>query len=84
MFRDNHKYNIYDFYHFKMKTIQFFSRIQKVEKKLIFLIKIIYKILCIIKKYIKFGNYFFSFFKKIQTQFFLLFNQKHQETYQIK
>ena len=39
---------------FFMKTIQFFSRIQKVTKILIFLIKIIYNILCIIKKYIEF------------------------------
>ena len=53
-----------------MKTIQFFSRIQKVEKKLIFLIKIIYKILCIIKKYIKFGNYFFSLKKKNSNSIF--------------
>ena len=52
-----------------MKTIQFFSRLQKVLKKLIFLIKIIYKILCIIKKYIKFGNYFFSFKKNSNSIF---------------
>ena len=44
-----------------MKTVQFFSGIQKIEKYINFLIKIIYNILCIIKKYIKFRNYFFSF-----------------------
>ena len=45
-----------------MKRIQFFSRIQKVAKILIFLIKIIYKIFCIIKKYINFEFFFFFFF----------------------
>ena len=39
---------------FFMKTIQFFSRIQKVTKILIFLIKIIYKIFFKIKNYIQF------------------------------
>ena len=43
-----------------MKTIQFFSKIQMVEK-ILFLKKINYKILCIIKKYINFRNYFFSY-----------------------
>ena len=43
-----------------MKTIQFLFGIQKVEKYY-FLIKNNYKILCIIKKYKNFGNYFFSF-----------------------
>ena len=44
-----------------MKTIQFFfSKIQKVEQ-ILFLKKINYKIMCIIKKYINFVIYFFSF-----------------------
>ena len=47
-YRNNHKCNIYNFCRTTIKTIQFFSRIQKVAK-----------ILCIIKKYIKFENYFF-------------------------
>ena len=63
--RNNHKCNIYNFCRTKMKRIQFFSRIQKVAKILIFLIKIIYNIFCIIKKYINFEYiYFFFSFKK--------------------
>ena len=41
---------IYNFCHTKMKIIQFFSGIQKVEKKINFLKKIIYNIFFIIKK----------------------------------
>ena len=74
----------YNFCHTKMKIIQFFIGIQKVEKKINFLIKIIYNIFCIIKKELKFRNYFLVLKKLFQTQFFLPYNQKHRETYQKK
>ena len=52
--------NIYNCCHTKM-TIQFFLINLKIKlaKIFIFLIKFIYNILCIIKNYIGFGNYYF-------------------------
>ena len=49
---------IYNFFVPKWKQYKFLKN-SKGSKNIIFLIKIIYNILCIIKKYIKFENYFF-------------------------
>ena len=62
IYRNNHKCNIrtiinhkYKPCHTKMKLIHFFSKIQKAsQRKYLFLIKIIYSILLIIKKNKKF------------------------------
>ena len=65
-----------------METIQFFFKQFKrqVSENINFLIKIIYNILCTIKKYIKFENYFEVLNKSSPSLFFLLYNPKHQIT----
>ena len=47
------------FFWYQNENNTIFLENSKGSKNINFLIKIIYKILCIIKKYIKFGNYFF-------------------------
>ena len=53
----------------------------KGNKNINFLIKIIYNILCIIKKYMKFGIYSFSFKQTFLNPIFLPFNSKLRKTY---
>ena len=59
-----------------MKTI--FKR--QVNENIHFLIKVIYNILRIIKKNIKFGNYSFSFKQTFSNLIFSAYNPKHRKT----
>ena len=61
-------------------TIFFKQFKRQVSENINFLIKIIYNILCTIKKYIKFENYFEVLNKSSPSLFFLLYNPKHQIT----
>ena len=53
-YRNNYKFNIYNFFLYQNENNTIFLKNSKGSKNINFLIKIIYNILCIIKKYIKF------------------------------
>ena len=70
-----HKFN---FCCTKMKKYNFSEEFKKqVSENIYFLIKVIYNILCIIKKYIKFENFSFSFKQTFSNPIFF-FKQKLQ------
>ena len=68
---------IYNFCCTKMKKYKFSQEFKKqVSENINFLIKVIYNILCIIKKYIKFENFSFSFKQTFSNQKFSTIKSK--------
>ena len=60
----------------KSKQYNFSQELKKLSENINILIKVIYNIFCIIKKYIKFGNYFFSFKQTLSNPLFSTIQSK--------